>query len=239
MIPCFRAGGRTRIIRRMSIIALACCVSWGGSLAATTSSARAAPFRYCATEHAVFTGKHRFLGVTAWVDIAPGSAHYRDCAYGLMAADHIGYVRSELDWVGVEPRPGFWDFSGYDRIVALLAAHHLQWLPILMDAPAFASIAPSASAFGLWPPRHPSQFAAFAALAVQRYGPHGTFWKDNPSLPYVPVHAWQIWNEPSLPYYWEPSPNPAAYTRLLIAASKAIKSVDRHAEIVTAGMPYD
>ncbi len=156
-----------------------------------------------------------------------------------MAADHIGYVRFELDWAGVEPSPGRWDFSGYDAIVSLLATHRLQWLPILMYAPGFASTKPSASAFGLWPPRHPSQFATFASLAARRYGPRGSFWRSHPALPYLPVHAWQIWNEPSLPEYWEPSPDPAAYTRLLIAASKAIKAVDRHAEIVTAGMPYD
>ncbi len=37
---------------------------------------------------------------------------------------------------------------------------------------------------------------------------------------------------------WEPRPDPAAYAHLLRAASRAIKRVDRHAFVVTAGMPF-
>lgn len=208
------------------------------ALGLATAPPASAASHYCGREHAVFDGTRRVVGVTPWTYIAAASQHDRDCTFGLMAADHIGYVRFELAWAGVEPDPRKWDFSGYDRIVAELASHHLSWLPILMDAPTFATGGRRTTSRGLWAPTHPSQFATFSALAVKRYGPRGSFWKQNPELPYYPVHAWQIWNEPNLPYYWRPRPNPAGYARLLIAASKAIRAVDRHAEIVTAGMPY-
>jgi polysaccharide biosynthesis protein PslG len=213
-------------------------LAWWPTTAVIATTGSKQPFRYCAKERSRFTGRHDFLGVTAWVDIAPGTVHYRDCAFGLMAADHIGIVRFELDWAGVEPSPGEWDFSGYDAIETLLAEHHLTWMPILMDAPPFASKAPNAKATGLYPPRRDAQYAKFVSLAVKRYGPHGSFWKSNPKLPYYPVRAWQLWNEPNLNYYWEPRPVPSAYARLLIAGSKAVRSADRHAEVVTAGMPY-
>jgi hypothetical protein len=51
------------------------------------------------------------------------------------------------------------------------------------------------------------------------------------------VRAWQVWNEPNLPVYWPPRPDPAAYVRLLRASGRAIQRVDPEAEIVTAGMP--
>ncbi len=32
---------------------------------------------------------------------------------------------------------------------------------------------------------------------VRRYGYGGTFWSQNPSVPYKPVTAWEVWNEPN------------------------------------------
>jgi hypothetical protein len=38
--------------------------------------------------------------------------------------------------------------------------------------------------------------------------------------------------------YWPSGPNPAEYAALLRSASDAIRAVDPHADIVTAGLPY-
>src|SRR5204863_6742421 len=51
------------------------------------------------------------------------------------------------------------------------------------------------------------------------------------------ITAWQIWNEPNLPIYWQPRPNAAAYVQMLRLASQKIKAVDPNAEIITAGIP--
>ena len=40
------------------------------------------------------------------------------------------------------------------------------------------------------------------------------------------VQTFEIWNEPNNAIYWQPAPNPVAYTADLIAAYKAIKKVD-------------
>jgi len=79
--------------------------------------------------------------------------------------------------------------------------------------------------------------AKFAAVVARRYGPGGSFWSERPHLPRVPIRSWQIWNEPNLPVYWASGPDPAAYTRLLRTVGQAIKRVDPHAEIVSAGLP--
>jgi hypothetical protein len=106
-----------------------------------------------------------------------------------------------------------------------------------MSTPSFHSTQPS-SGDRRYPPQNPADFARFVALAVNRYKPGGTFWRSHPELRPDPIRAWQIWNEPSLVTFWEPKPNPVAYTRLLKAAYRAIKRADRNAEVVTAGLPW-
>jgi hypothetical protein len=87
------------------------------------------------------------------------------------------------------------------------------------------------------PPTQPERFAGWAALLVQRYGPRGSFWKDHPDTPKLPITAWQVWNEPNIRAWWAPQPDPTAYAHLLEQTSAAIRKVDRGAEIVAAGLP--
>lgn len=50
------------------------------------------------------------------------------------------------------------------------------------------------------------------------------------------IRAWQIWNEPDLPMFWKPAPNPSDYARLLDAAYGAVKRADPTSVVVMAGM---
>jgi hypothetical protein len=79
--------------------------------------------------------------------------------------------------------------------------------------------------------------ARFARALVHRYGHGGSFWRLHPELPNLPVRAWQVWNEPSLPAYWPTGPDPAAYTRVLAATARAIRRADPGATVVSAGIP--
>jgi hypothetical protein len=156
-----------------------------------------------------------------------------------MAANHIGYFRGGISWAGVEYAPGKYYFDPYDSLVVDLARHHIRFLAGVLETPPFYSTNPGGSAQGLeYPPADPNTIGAFMAACVRRYGPGGTFWRTHPSVPYFPVRSWQIWNEPNLAKYWQPAPDPAAYARMLRAAYRAIKSVDRRALVVTAGMPF-
>jgi hypothetical protein len=127
-----------------------------------------------------------------------------------MAAQHIGYFRLELDWLHVETAPNQFTFSLYDPLFELAARHHIRVLVNFDEAPPWESTAAPVNPRGLYPPRNPTVFAQFAALCVERYGPRGTFWSSHPGLPYLPVTAWEVWNEPNLPQYWEPKPSPRA-----------------------------
>jgi hypothetical protein len=81
----------------------------------------------------------------------------------------------------------------------------------------------------------------FLRALVARYGASGSLWAEQPALPRVPIRDWQIWNEPELPFYWDAPSDwtaawPKGYVKLLKAARKAIKSRDRRAKVVLAGL---
>lgn len=48
-------------------------------------------------------------------------------------------VESYVTWAGVEPRENEWDWSKWDRQVALLKSAHLKWVPFLIAGPAYAT----------------------------------------------------------------------------------------------------
>ena len=64
-------------------------------------------------------------------------------------------------------------------------------------------------------PSDPRAYATFVAAAVARYGPGGTFWRQNPDLPARPLLWFELWNEP---YYADHNRDPGAYARLVRAA---------------------
>src|SRR6478672_3381102 len=120
----------------------------------------------------------------------------------------IGLVRQTFDWAAIERSPGRYDFRQYDTLMRAVAERGLEVLPVLFNPPAFRSSRPARGAReGTYPPRRFADMGAFAAAAVHRYGPDGSFWREHPALRRVPIRAWQVWNEPSLPAYWPTGPN--------------------------------
>ena len=178
-----------------------------------------------------------FVGIVS-EDAFAGNTEHRAATFPLIRGVGIGTIRQPFIWSDIERRKGRFDFRYIDGFVADAARHGVAVLPILFGAPKFRSSMPRRGALrGAYPPRSPSEMAPFARAAARRYGPGGSFWKSNPSVPQLPIRSWQIWNEPNLVFYWRPTPNARGYVRLLAAASRAIKRVDKGAEIVSAGMP--
>ncbi len=106
--------------------------------------------------------------------------------------------------------------------------------------PALGVELPDKATYRNCPPADPADFGDFVATLIGRYGPGGTLWSDSPTLPKVPITAWQFWNEPALPVYWGGSgatPSPAEYVDMLRGAVPIIRAADPHAEIVARGHP--
>jgi hypothetical protein len=177
-----------------------------------------------------------FLGLVAEDAFGKPGTH-RDENLDRVRSTGAGIVRQTFDWARIERAPGVYDLAFYDRYVAALASRRMRLLPILFGTPRFRSSAPPDPRRGTYPPRRPADMGEFGALLARRYGPGGSFWREHPRLPRLPVRSWQVWNEPNLPVYWPSGPDAAEYVALLRATGRGIRRADPGAEIVTAGLP--
>jgi hypothetical protein len=178
-----------------------------------------------------------FVGILS-DELVDSSPHARQAALRAQAAAGVTTLRQYFDWARIERRSGRYDFREYDRLVLDAATRGIRVFPMLFNPPRFRSSAPRRHARrGVYPPRHNSDMARFAAAMARHYGPGGTLWQSHPQLGGRAVRTWQIWNEPNLPVYWASGVSPRQYVRLTATVGAAIKGVDPGAEIVTAGIP--
>jgi polysaccharide biosynthesis protein PslG len=168
--------------------------------------------------------------------------------FAMMATDNVGGIRGVISWPSVETSPGTYHWGEVDRSFALAASAGIRMFPVLYGAPKWA-MSPSryrqcGITCGPSAPRAREAFARFAAAAAARYGPGGAFWQETatqppPSggaIPYLPVTAWQVWNEQNSPKYFGPRPHVRGYARLLKTTARRIGAVDPNADVVIGGM---
>jgi polysaccharide biosynthesis protein PslG len=168
-----------------------------------------------------------FFGLAAW---NPPSV----TDFERMGRGGVGTYRSTLLWPVVQPRKGGRDWRYYDDLIYRVSRVGMTWLPTVVGTPGFAASRET------HPPRsgRPMRlWLKFVRAAVNRYGRRGTLWRQHPELPYRPVRAWQVWNEPNFPSWWRGRPNARQYTRFLAKTRRAIKRADKRATIVLAGLP--
>ena len=147
-------------------------------------------------------------------------------------------ARSDAAWEAAEPAPPVggrhrYDWSFDDQIAGSLAAHRVRWLPIIDYSPPWARSIPGQDHS---PPNSDAAYAAYAAAVAARYGPGGTFWREHPALPALPVGQLEIWNEPDSAVFWQPAPDPGRYARLYLAARQAIHAADPTAIVLVGGL---
>lgn len=142
------------------------------------------------------------------------------------------YSREEFVWSTIQPtsRTG-WSWSGIDAWVKDCASAGLRIFGILCKPPTWA--VGGANTNQSWP-RPPAteqaiaDYAAYCGQVAARYGPGGTYWAANPSVHYVPVTDFEIWNEPYKFASWKDSVggqlpgDTDLYARIVLAAAAAI-----------------
>lgn len=133
------------------------------------------------------------------------------------------WVRVDFSWADVQQYgPGQYDWRGLDRVVNMANRYHLKILGTIAYTPSWAA-SPVCNTSQDCAPASDSQFASYAAAVASRYAPRG-------------VHTWEIWNEPNLEGFWQPTPSPRGYTQLLAVSYTAIKHVDQHSLIMSGGL---
>jgi hypothetical protein len=144
----------------------------------------------------------------------------------------VGTLRIPVEWFRIESRPHIYDFEGLDQVIGEAADARIRVLPFVYGSPTWLAGDParpplaSATARRAW--------AAILRRLVRRYGAGGTFWQGRAAR--LPIHRWQIWNEPNYLLFWRPRPSPRGYARLLRISARVIRSLDPGARILTAGV---
>jgi hypothetical protein len=157
-----------------------------------------------------------------------GAMEARD--FPLMERARVGSMRFLVNWRD-RVRDGTYDFAPYDITVGRAAASGIRALPFIYQRP---------------PPRNQAQrrqMANFAAAMVRRYGRGGEFWRPggayqsaHPGAQPRPIVSWQILNEQNGRAYFGARPSPRLYARALRVTARAIRRVNKRAEIVLGGM---
>jgi len=171
----------------------------------------------------------------SFVGISPQSPS-NEGDFELMEEAGLKSVRLPLYWMGVERQSPFLaepDWSDFDRSVALAAEHGMRVFPFVWGTPPWVAGQPHVE-----PVRHGwagRAWASFLRRAVERYGPDGTFWWENPELPFLSIRAWEIWNEENIVTFSSHS-DPERYARLLRISGRAIHRADDGAKVILGGL---
>lgn len=163
-------------------------------------------------------------------------------------------ARSAAHWEIIErqrPLNGHYRYDWrYDDMVArALATAHIRWDPTLDYTPNWAQVRIQPLVFHAKhghlsfvapePPANYAVYGAYVAAFARRYGVGGSFWRANPTLPAEPVTTFEIWNEPDDRWTWGRNVDLQDYAKLYMVAYRAIKSVDRHSQVITGGLAFN
>ncbi|MFN8152210.1 MAG: hypothetical protein U0R24_13935 [Solirubrobacterales bacterium] len=167
-----------------------------------------------------------FFGVNA--------SGYESGDFERMAEADVGVTRNIFPFEVIrhgKDLPYNWSYT--DPIVRGTAENGIDLIPMVYGAPPWVShdlnrTVLKGEAARAW--------SDLLTTLVQRYGPGGAFWSENPTVPYRPIRVWQIWNEPNSITWWGPKPKPKDYGKVLVRSAAAIHAVDPEAQVMTAGI---
>ncbi|HEX5526645.1 MAG TPA: hypothetical protein VFX44_05545 [Solirubrobacterales bacterium] len=194
------------------------------------------------------------VGVLAVLAMAPATAHAylppgfigispqnpgtaKD--YRLMSEAGIYSVRLPLNWAGIEPEnPAFAErhWEGFDHEVRLAAEQGLTVFPFITASPEWVT----SQGIDL-PVANPWQrraWASFLRAVVDRYGPDGTFWREeeeNEDLHYLPMRRFEIWNEENIVTF-AADPEPARFAQLIRIAGRVIHNRVPGSKVIVGGL---
>jgi polysaccharide biosynthesis protein PslG len=168
------------------------------------------------------SGNSKIFGI-ADPDLIYEGATTQASQLAAMRAIGITSVRVDADWNWIQPTgPKTFYWTKLDQEVHSIRAAGMSVDLIIDGCPRWAALAGAAGAPSPQPASS-AQYASWAADVAARYAPEG-------------VNDFEIWNEPNIVRFWQPKPNPAAYTADLMAAYVAIKKVDRSAFVISGGL---
>lgn len=145
-----------------------------------------------------------------------------DDAGPLIADSGASFVRVALNWATVEPTDGTFNWAPYDAIYDELTSAGLRPLWTLTSSPCWAAgkgceqVVPSLAP----DPEHIQAYADLAAQVAERY---------------PEALGIEVWNEPNIPNFWRPAPDPMLYREMLTLTAEAVHGTGSGVPVVMAG----
>ncbi len=155
--------------------------------------------------------------------------------FKLMREAGVDSVRLPLYWSQVQAKPpteAEADWSGFDREIRLAAEAEIRIMPFVWGSPEW--VAPQVIDL---PVRSSWQRWAWMKVlreAARRYGPDGEFWEENPELPFLPVHRWEIWNEQNIVTFADPV-DPVEFAKLIRISGRVLHRIDPESKVLVGG----
>lgn len=169
-----------------------------------------------------------------FVGVSPQSAsNSKD--FALMREAGVTSVRLPMFWFAIQPQDPTIaepDWSGYDREVGLAAEAGIRVMPFVWGSPEW--VAPRQGDLPVKSSWQRFGWSSFLRAAVERYGPRGSFWEENPELPFLPIHRWEIWNEENIVTFAD-QPEPANFAALIRISGRILHRADPDAQVIIGG----
>ncbi len=149
--------------------------------------------------------------LTSRTDIATYMQRVHDAGAAWVRTDFWWY---SVEWVG----PGVFDWTFFDDVLEEASARGLRVIPILWGTPTWAA---TDGVFSYGVPNM-AAWEQFVFQTASRYKGR--------------VVAWEVWNEPNLPFFWRGTPS--QYAELLARAYTQMKLADPEAVVLLGGQAY-
>ncbi len=156
--------------------------------------------------------------------------------FALMRSSGIKSVRLPMYWAAIQPENRFVtapEFDGFDREVKLAAEQGISVFPFVLGTPEW--VAPDPRTLPVATPWQRWAWSSFLRDAAERYGPQGSFWRENPGVPYFPIRDWEIWNEENIVTFTVP-PSPSHYAELLRVSGRVLHATDPGSKVIVGGL---
>jgi hypothetical protein len=172
---------------------------------------------------------HGFIG------ISPQGAT-DDGDYELMEEAGITSVRLPLNWAEIEPEARnrsapLW--GTLDEQIGFAAEHGLRVFFFVWGTPTWVS--PRLGGEPIATSRQRREWTRFLHAAVNRYGTRGSFWRENPKLPRLPVEQWEIWNEENIVTFSK-QPDPERFARLIRISGGLLHRSEPGSTVILGGL---
>lgn len=156
--------------------------------------------------------------------------------YELMRSSGVRSVRLPMFWSSIQDQSRYLagpEFDGFDHDVKLAAEEGIRIFPFLYSTPGW--VAPDRETLPVGSDWERWAWRAFLHDAVERYGPDGSFWEEHTQVPYLPIRRWEIWNEPNIVTFAEPT-GPRRFAELVRESGRVLHRADPGSQVILGGL---